>query len=302
MARAILIFLISITSVAFLVIPKMYYVRRKRLTGELPPGLQRGRVRVSGLTAGPNANHHHQYTTSGFTVNQAHSPSASVTLGANASSSLRTDSLLRSTASTNRSMRRLGSQGPSFRGLSGSMKEASFRSFDRASAGDLNASFRSGSNDMNGSTRSLLVDSEETHSPTMTTVDSAGRLSTVSPFLGSPINEEQSEDFLLPIEGDDNEDKEAFPKMNGESTSEERRPPLSRQSSASVELSVVTTIHEEQSGDFSASTNREQSEALSVPSKEQSGDFSVPSRGERSGDFSVPSNGDDNKQTIHEDE
>ena len=49
--RSIFLFLTTISSVAFIVVPKMYYVRRKALTGELPPGLQRGGVKITGLKA-----------------------------------------------------------------------------------------------------------------------------------------------------------------------------------------------------------------------------------------------------------
>lgn len=53
-SSVVLDFLFSVTSVAFLVIPKMYYVRRHQLTGELPPGLRRGGTQISGINAGPN--------------------------------------------------------------------------------------------------------------------------------------------------------------------------------------------------------------------------------------------------------
>lgn len=44
----------SIGSVAFLIGPKVYYIWLKKKTGELPPGLQRGRTRISGMTLPTN--------------------------------------------------------------------------------------------------------------------------------------------------------------------------------------------------------------------------------------------------------
>lgn len=48
--NAIIAFALSISSAAYLMVPKMYYVWRKNLTGEMPPSLQRGTVQVSGIS------------------------------------------------------------------------------------------------------------------------------------------------------------------------------------------------------------------------------------------------------------
>lgn len=42
-------FAYSVFSISFLMIPKMFYVWRKEKTGEMPPSLQRGNIRVSGF-------------------------------------------------------------------------------------------------------------------------------------------------------------------------------------------------------------------------------------------------------------
>ena len=44
----------SVTSIAFLVVPKMYFVYRFNKTGEMPTGLQLGRTHISGISSPPN--------------------------------------------------------------------------------------------------------------------------------------------------------------------------------------------------------------------------------------------------------
>jgi hypothetical protein len=75
----------SVTSIAFLVVPKMYFVYRFKKTGEMPTGLQRGRTRVSGLapptTNRPGASSH-------ITFNHGVNPSSMPSSGISGVSSL----------------------------------------------------------------------------------------------------------------------------------------------------------------------------------------------------------------------
>ena len=298
----------------------MYYVRRKALTGELPPGLQRGNVRITGLKApGPIATgNKFGYSTSRFTVNQAHSPSASATLGTQPSTTLRpSDPTLPSTASTamsnfSTSTRHLGltssvnatsfrgldnnSRGTSFRSLESNGRGTSFRGLDstvsgidRVSGNDFNSSYVSGmdfsdraSNDLNASARSLNLNastrsllavpsptSSDNQSPSAA-VDQTGKINLMaaSPSLFTPpIDEDRSENFVLPIEGD-NDDEEVQEEDGTEEEDYIEEAPLAVESSkelsprppqrvSSIDSFQVPTIQEEHSEDFSVSNEFE---------------------------------------------